>query len=228
VAPAPSHKAALVLAAAATLWLAALSGCTSPGSGTAATEPVAAAGGGAAGTGADYDGEYEFESEIVDSDGVALDVPVTISRDRGLAHVDVDGEVHELRWNGEEADCDCRNFASDAYELYVRFPDARHEGEAVLSRVGDVGATETVVALLEESDGLEIKVNVVVPEERESVTFLYEGEPEVLAWDKKEDAACRCRRFANQHFAATIAWPASGRATATIKALAGTADGAAP
>jgi hypothetical protein len=215
-----SAPAALVVLAGV---CSALGACTSPGGGAStatASEPVTP--GAKAGTGADYDGEFEFASEIVDSDGVALDVPVTISADRAVARVELEGERVELRWNGEEADCDCRNYVSEAYELYVRFPDARHEGEAVLSRVSDVGTTETVVGLLEESDGLEIKVNVVVPEDRESATFLYEGEPEVLSWDKQDDAACRCRRFANERFAATIVWPGGGRGpTATMKALAG-------
>jgi hypothetical protein len=153
--------------------------------------------------------ELAMSGSLTGRDGLETEVAVVVAPSRDNATIVVEGETPQtLTWNGEFANCVCRTFANDKYQLFVRFPSTRSAGEATVSRlVDDAGESLVINGVLEDDDGLDIKVVVVVGADRESVSFHEEGEPETLAWDKATLNGCDCARYANTRFEALVTWP---------------------
>ena len=162
--------------------------------------------------------ELEMSGEVPARDGFSQEIPVVIAADRKSATIEIDGGTQRLLWTGETESCPCRSYVSENYALRVRFPGSASDGEAQIERLTEGNEPMTIAGLIEEDDGLEIRVTLIVADDRRSVSFHDQGEAEVLTWDGTEVKGCNCRSYVSSTFQATVFFPEGNRdGKATLK-----------
>ena len=72
---------------------------------------------------------------------------------------------------------------------------------------------------VDSGDGLRVRVSIAVDDDKDAISLDYEGETQILDWDRKDDARCNCRVYVNESFVVTVTFAAGASdARATIKA----------